>query len=59
MANRMAAGAAQTDGAPTTDAGRIQNPEALLKVLADLEAEFEQLFAEWHKPADPAAERSS
>ena len=59
MANRTAAGAAQTDGASTTDAARIQNPEALLKVLADLEAEFEQLFADWKNPTGSATERSS
>jgi hypothetical protein len=32
-------------------AGRIQNPDALLQVLAELEAEFEQLFDEWHAAA--------
>ena len=59
MADRMAAGAAQTDGALATDARRIQNPEALLKVLADLEGEFERLFAEWKNPAGSATEVSS
>jgi hypothetical protein len=35
----------------------IQNPAALLQVLAELEAEFEHLFAEWHARANPPAER--
>ena len=45
MADDQTALAHYGDAKPQSS--RIGNPDVLLKVLAELEVEFEQLFAEW------------
>ena len=56
MAEGIDSAGTQIGGEATNgDCRAIPNPAALLQVLAELEAEFEHLFAEWRArtPAEP------
>jgi hypothetical protein len=63
MVDGTAATALQTSDAAEDAGRRMQDPQALLKVLAELEAEFEHLFAEWHTrtsaPSDDRPDRTA
>jgi len=51
------AGARIGDEAANGECRPMPNPAALLQVLAELEAEFEHLFAEWQARAPAESQR--
>jgi hypothetical protein len=58
MAEGIESAGAQIGDEAATGAGRpIPNPAALLQALAELEAEFEDLFAEWRARTPAESQR--